>query len=211
MATVMTHRGPDGHGAFVDDGIALGHRRLSIIDVDGGVQPMTTQDGRYTICYNGEVYNYVELREQLKAGGYVFQTQSDTEVVLALFARDGVECLKSLNGMFAFAVWDREKRTVFLARDRLGIKPLYYTMDRGDLVFASEMKGLFPHPGVQRDTDLLSLSKFLTYMYVPAPHTIYRSVAKLEPGPICMATSGVGRRIRIGTFRFRTTLWVVCR
>jgi len=182
MCEVLTPRGPDGHGAFVDDSVALGHRRLSIIDIAGGAQPMETADGRFRITYNGEVYNYIELREELEAKGHSFATHSDTEVVLRQYMEDGVDCLKRFNGMFSFAIWDRDEGRLFLARDRMGIKPLHYACVNGELAFASEIKALLKHPGVSRDIDPLSLSKFLAFSYIPAPHTMFRNIRKLEPG-----------------------------
>ena len=127
MTEAIAHGGPDGSGMWSDDGVALGHRRLSIIDLtDAGAQPMHTPDGRFAIIYNGEIYNYRDLRAELEQGGIVFRTGSDTEVLLHLFARDGLACVDKLNGIFAFAIWDKEARTLSLARDHLGVKPLYY-------------------------------------------------------------------------------------
>ncbi len=182
MTAPLTPRGPDGEGYHVDGGIALGHRRLSIIDPKGGAQPMTIENGRYQIVYNGEVYNYVELRADLERRGCVFKTQSDTEVLLHQFALDGVDALQKFNGMFAFAIWDREARSLFLARDRMGIKPLYYCVRDKELIFASELKSLLLHSRVDRQLDRLSVSKYFTYGYIPAPNTIFQDVYKLEAG-----------------------------
>ena len=182
MCEVLTPRGPDGHGVFVDETVALGHRRLSIIDIAGGAQPMATPDGRFRITYNGEVYNYIEIREELEAKGHTFATHSDTEVVLRQYMEDGVDCLAKLNGMFSFAIWDRDEGRLFLARDRMGIKPLHYACVDGDLVFASEIKSLLRFPGLSREIDPLSLSKFLAFSYIPAPHSMFRHIRKLEPG-----------------------------
>ena len=184
MTEVLAHRGPDGAGTHVDSKITLGHRRLSIIDIAGGAQPMAIAGGRYVISYNGEVYNYIELRTALEKKGHVFETQSDTEVILRQYAEDGMGFLKKLNGMFAFALWDRDEGRLILARDRMGIKPLFYFRKGSDVVFASEMKGLMEFPGMPRDINMNAMSKFLTYMYVPSPHTMYKDVHKLEAGHV---------------------------
>ena len=182
MTSPLTPRGPDGEGFHVAPGIALGHRRLSIIDLAGGAQPMRSNDKRYHIVYNGEVYNYVELRAELEQRGCVFHTQSDTEVLLNQFVLDGVDALQLCNGMFAVAIWDRDEERLFLARDRIGIKPLYYCVRDRELIFASELKALLAHPRVDRRLNALSVSKYFTYGYIPAPHTIFEDVHKLEPG-----------------------------
>lgn len=182
MAGALRPRGPDGEGYFNDGAAVLGHRRLSIIDLGGGAQPFSIDGGRYQIVYNGELYNYIELAADLRARGFHFSSQSDTEVLLRQLAADGVEGLQQLNGMFAFALWDRERRELLLARDRVGIKPLYYAVTGGELVFGSEMKALLQHPAVQRRINPLSVSKYLTFSYIPAPHTIFQDVQKLEPG-----------------------------
>lgn len=184
MTATLQPRGPDGEGYHAAPPVALGHRRLSIIDLEGGAQPMSATDGRYWIVYNGEIYNYIELRTELEARGQVFSTHSDTEVLLRQFALDGMEGVKRLNGMFAFAIWDRDEQRLWLGRDRIGIKPLFYAVCGGDLVFASELKALLRHPAVPRSLDRLSVSKYLTYGYVPAPHTMYEGVRKLEAGAV---------------------------
>lgn len=182
MADTIRPRGPDGDGYYVDENVALGHRRLSIIDVAGGAQPIATADGRYQFIYNGELYNYVELRKDLESRGVKFATHSDTEVLLYALAEFGIEALQRCAGMFAFALWDRQEKSLLLARDRVGIKPLYYSVADGDIVFASEMKAMLQHPGVERRIDPLSVSKYLTFSYIPAPHTIFEGVHKLEAG-----------------------------
>jgi asparagine synthase (glutamine-hydrolysing) len=182
MTATLAPRGPDGEGYWVELGIALGHRRLSIIDLAGGGQPMSLEGGRYQIVYNGEIYNYVELRAELEKRGCVFRTQSDTEVILHQYARDGAEALQRFNGMFAFAIWDRDEQRLFLARDRLGVKPLHYCVRDGELIFGSELKALLVHPRVERRLNHLSVSKYFTYGYVPAPHTIFEGIHKVEPG-----------------------------
>ena len=182
MTQTMAHRGPDGEGYYRDSSVTLGHRRLAIIDLVGGVQPMSDSSGRYTLIYNGEIYNYVELRQELEQRGRRFATRSDTEVLLQCFVADGFAALRKIDGMFAFALWDRQQRQLFLARDRIGIKPLYYCCHGPDLIFASELKALLKHPLVARTLDPLSVSKYFSYGYVPAPHTIFANVHKLEPG-----------------------------
>jgi len=182
MTAPLRPRGPDGEGYYEDGWIRLGHRRLSIIDIEGGAQPMSTGSGRFHISYNGEVYNYIELRQHLQSRGLSFATASDTEVVLQQLGHYGVPGLDELNGMFAFAFWDAQRGALLLARDRMGIKPLYYYIHNGDVVFASELKSLIRHPAVPRQLDLLSVSKYFTFGYIPAPHTIYKDVYKLEPG-----------------------------
>ncbi len=182
MIEPLAPRGPDGEGIYLGRGIGLGHRRLSIIDLEGGAQPMRSRDERYHIVYNGEIYNYVELRAGLEKRGCVFHTHSDTEVLLEQFALDGVEALSLCNGMFACAIWDRAEERLFLARDRIGVKPLYYCTRDSEIIFGSELKALLAHPRVERRLQALSVSKYFTYGYIPAPHTIFEGVYKLQPG-----------------------------
>lgn len=191
MTARLNRRGPDGEGYHLGQGVALGHRRLTIIDAEGGAQPMTTADGRYCINYNGEIYNYLELRTALERKGHLFRTRSDTEVLLQAYAAEGERTLDQLNGMFAFAIWDREEESLFLARDRMGIKPLYYCVRNHELIFASELKALLVHPALHRQLDRPSVGKYFTYGYVPSPHTIFEDVYKLEPG-FCLQFSRNG-------------------
>ncbi len=183
MVAAMTHRGPDGDGLYFDSQVALGHRRLSIIDIAGGAQPMSSEDGSLVVVFNGEIYNYVELREDLKARGRNFRTDSDTEVILHQYAEAGPACVDAFNGMFAFALWDGRRRQLMLARDRLGEKPLYYRFDPQDgrLVFASELKSLVLHPCVKKRLALPALDDYLAYGYVPADRCILDGVNKLPP------------------------------
>jgi asparagine synthase (glutamine-hydrolysing) len=180
----ITHRGPDDLGVFRDGAdFSLAMRRLAIIDIAGGHQPMSTGDGRYTIVYNGEVYNAAELRRELEAGGERFSSDhSDTEVVLRLYARRGEGCLERLNGMFAFAIYDRQRRTLFCARDHAGIKPFYYLQAGGRFAFASELKALLALPVVSRDLDRDSLFHYMSLMYVPGERTIIAGVRRLPAG-----------------------------
>lgn len=182
MARALAHRGPDAEGFYCNDQIALGHRRLSVIDLKAGRQPMTTPDHRHTIVFNGEIYNFSELRRQLESLGVCFQTRSDTEVLLHAYASWGRDALLKLRGMFAFAVWDAHARSLFLARDRLGLKPLYFAEVGSSFLFASEIKGLLAHSAMERRLDPFALDDFLTYLYVPAPRTIFRGIQELPPG-----------------------------
>jgi len=183
MCEVIAHRGPDDQGTAVIGQAALGMRRLSIIDLAGGRQPMAGCSGRFTVVFNGEVYNFADLRRELEARGHVFRTHSDTEAVVHAYEEYGAACVERLRGMFAFAVWDSEERELFVARDRAGKKPLYYTLTRGgSLVFGSELKSLLEHPEVGREVDPAALDAYLTFGYVPDPLSVFRGVWKLPPG-----------------------------
>ncbi len=182
MTETIRHRGPDGDGCFIDNEVGLGHRRLSIIDLGGGAQPIGNEDGKLQIVFNGEIYNFVELRAELEAAGHHFKTKSDTEVIVHAYEQWGPDCVKRFNGMFAFALWDGYKRELFIARDHLGIKPLYYVMIGSRLVFASEIKCLLLHPGCPREVDTGALAELFTFRYVPSPKTLFKSIFKLPPG-----------------------------
>jgi len=183
MVLQLKHRGPDAHGIWEGRGMALGHARLSIIDLDGGKMPMTCASTGNVITFNGEIYNYRSLRLELEAGGYSFTTQSDTEVILAAYAREGCDCLRRLEGMFAFAIYDRANNSLFLARDRFGEKPLYYSqLPEGGVVFASELTALLASGKVKKRIDYASLSKYMTFEYVPADHSLIEGVHKLPAG-----------------------------
>ncbi len=189
MSDVMLTRGPDAAGTWVDQesGVGFGHRRLSILDLsEHGAQPMASADNRFVISYNGEIYDHQELASDLRAAGVRFRGHSDTEVLVEAFARWGVvESLGRIDGMFAVAVWDRDERTLTLARDRMGEKPLYYgTLGNGEVVFASTVDALRAHPDADLRVDLDSLALYFRYKYVPAPRSIYRGIAKLEPGHV---------------------------
>jgi asparagine synthase (glutamine-hydrolysing) len=177
------HRGPDDGGLHVESGIGLGHRRLSIIDLSTGHQPLYNEDGSVCIVFNGEIYNFQELVPELQTLGHTFRTRSDTEVIVHAWEAWGSQCVERLRGMFAFAVWDRNKETLFLARDRLGVKPLYYAeLPNGCWVFGSELKSLLVHPALPRDIDPLAIEDYFAYGYVPEPRTILKGVYKLSPG-----------------------------
>src|SRR5438128_11930336 len=181
MTSVLRHRGPDATATRVDGPVGLGHTRLSIIDLsDAGRQPMSNEDGRYTIVFNGEIYNYVELRARL-APRHTFTSHTDTEVILHLFEEEGADCVRSLNGMFAFAIWDARERTLFGARDRLGIKPFYYALDGDRLLFASEIKSIIAAPFAV-EMDPASAADYLTFQFCLGDRTLFRGVKKLLPG-----------------------------
>lgn len=183
MGQAIIHRGPDAGSTWLDDHVALVHRRLSILDLsEAGTQPMHSHSGRFVIAFNGEIYNFRAIRNDLVKQGEVFITGTDTEVLLALYEREGAACLDQLNGMFAIAIWDREARKLFLARDRLGKKPLYYYEQNGQFAFASEIKALLPAPFVSTEIRYDAVRDFFAYQYVPDPKTIYRNVHKLPPG-----------------------------
>jgi len=199
MLTTLEHRGPDDRGVFLGDEVALGMTRLAIIDLATGRQPMTTDDGNATIVFNGEIYNFRALRAELEARGRRFRTQSDTEVILALWEAHGEACVERLRGMFAFAIWDARRRTLFLARDRLGKKPLYYWQDAATFVFASEIKALFCHPGPRRAVDWTALHHYLAYGYTPSTRSAFEGIAKLAPGHTARFESGALRPRRYWT------------
>src|SRR6266481_2864181 len=182
MLHVLHHRGPDDAGVFFDKDLALGMRRLSIIDLNGGKQPISNEDGSVVTVLNGEIYNYQPLRDELKSRGHRLVTASDTEVIVHLYEEFGEECVGHLRGMFGFAVWDARKRRLLLARDRLGIKPLYFRRAHGALIFGSEIKAILQHPSVQVVLNLESLNNFLALKYVPAPQTMFEGIHALPPG-----------------------------
>ena len=176
------HRGPDEGSVHVEEGLGLGHRRLSIIDVSTGQQPIFNEDGSVVVIYNGEIYNYQQLIPELVALGHVFRTKSDTEVIVHAWEAWGEDCVKRFRGMFAFALWDRKRETLFLARDRLGVKPLYYAvLDDGTLLFGSELKSLLAHGGLRRDIDPLAVEEYFALGYVAEPRCIFRQARKLPP------------------------------
>ena len=183
MNRTQSHRGPDGEGMHVAPGIGLAHTRLAIIDLATGAQPMFNEDGKVVVVYNGEIYNFREVREELRACGHRFRSASDTEVIVHAWEEWDEACVAHFRGMFAFALWDERQRTLFLARDRLGIKPLHYAiLPGGQLLFASELKALLAHPDLPRRIDPCALEDYLAYGYMPDPKTIYRDVCKLRPG-----------------------------
>ncbi len=194
MRDTLTPRGPDEAGVYLDGNVGLASRRLSIIGLADGQQPMTNEDQSVWVVYNGEIYNFHAVRQYLESRGHQFKTHSDTEVILHGYEEEGPDCLARFNGMFAFALYDKKARQLFLARDRLGVKPLHYVWDGQRFQFASEIKALLRDPSVSRELDVFSLSKYLTYEYVPAPHSIFRAIHKLEPGHWLALDIG-GRRL----------------
>ena len=190
MADTIVHRGPDDEGFYIGGPVALGFRRLSIIDLSGGHQPIGNEDGTVQIIFNGEIYNYQELRVFLLSRGHVFRTQSDTEVIVHLYEELGEECVKKLRGMFAFAIWDARKESLFLARDRVGIKPLYYSLSGEAVVFASEIKAIFADPSVGREVEPALVDRLLTFDYTPGTETLFKGIRKLAPGSYLIAREG---------------------
>jgi len=195
MADTMIHRGPDSSGTFVDDRVALGHRRLTVIDLtESGRQPMFDVTGRVGIVFNGEVYNYLELRELLEAKGYGFQSHTDTEVILNAYLEWDISCLSKFNGMFAFAIYDKRDGTVCVARDRIGIKPLYYCLHDEALIFASEIKAILKYPGFHASENLNALSSYLSYRYPVGEQTLFSNIMSLTPGCYLQVTGSDVRK-----------------
>lgn len=195
MTDVLGHRGPDGRGTHIENhedgrGVALGHRRLAIIDLAGGKQPLSNEDQSVWLTFNGEIYNYRELRKELEAGGHRFRTDSDSECIVHLYEESGIDCLARMRGMFALAVWDRRRRRLFLARDRMGQKPLVYRQENGRLLFASEIKSLLQVPGVPRKVDRRAIDAFLALLYVPHPGTMFEGIKKLPPAHYAVYEDG---------------------
>ena len=203
MTASLAHRGPDGDGLYVEGPVALGHRRLSIIDVAGGAQPMANEDGAVWITYNGELYNELALRDGLRARGHVYATTCDTESIVHLYEEEGPDFAAKLNGMFALAIWDRNRSRLVLARDRMGQKPLYYyETPGGGLVFGSEPKALLKHPDVPRRLDPQGLARYLFYEYLPAPHSVWSGVKKLPPAHVLVWEAG-----KVAVSRFWSPVW----
>ncbi|MFN8060131.1 MAG: asparagine synthase (glutamine-hydrolyzing) [Vicinamibacterales bacterium] len=192
MCAFIAHRGPDGEGVWVDGHAGLGHRRLAIIDLSPlGRQPMLSEDERVVVTFNGEIYNFLELRADLEGRGHRFRSRSDTEVILAAYREYGVDCVDHLRGMFAFVLYDRDTRTTLLARDRVGKKPLFYRVDRDGLAFASEPKAFFAEPSFTATPNLAALSLYLSYQYVPSPASAFEGVSKLPPAHVAVVRDGV--------------------
>ena len=186
MLAPLRHRGPDDKGIFLDNGrsacCGLGHRRLSIIDLERGHQPLRDAEGANICVHNGEIYNFPDLKKELEQKGYAFRTKSDAEVIANMYHASGKECLRHFNGMFAFAIWNKSERSLFMARDRVGIKPLYYYHDAENFLFSSSLKSFLAFDFLKKEIDTEALSEYLRYLYVNAPRTIFKSVRKLEPG-----------------------------
>jgi len=202
MMETLRHRGPDDEGVYMKDNVALGHRRLSIIDLAHGHQPIFDETGALSIVYNGEVYNFMELRTELINKGHSFTTQSDTEVVLKAYKEWGPACLEKFNGMFALAIWDGRNKSLFLARDRFGKKPLYYGTFANAFIFGSELKSLYRHPDVKMDIDRVAVGKYFAHDYIPSPGTIIKGISRLEPGHYIILKDGNITKRRYWDFHF---------
>jgi len=204
----ITHRGPDGEGRHVAGPVGLGHRRLSIIDLNTGAQPMCNEDGTVWIVYNGEIYNYLDLRAELVARGHTFKSTTDTEVIVHLYEELGEESIARLRGMFAFAIWDERKQMLLLARDRVGIKPLYYTNTGKALLFASEIKSLLVDPSVESKISARGIDRFLTYYFMPGNETLFEGIYKLDPGNYLTVRNGQVTKRQYWDLRFEiSTRW----
>lgn len=190
MLETIRHRGPDDEGTYIKQNVGLGHRRLSIIDLSAGHQPMSNEDDSVWIVYNGEIYNFQELSNDLKSKGHVFKTRSDTEVIVHLYEEYGEACVEKLRGMFAFALWDEKQNTLLLARDRVGIKPLYYNQSSDSLVFGSEIKAILEDSSVKREVDLGMIDRFLTFYFLPGDRTLFDGIYKLLPGHYMICRDG---------------------
>ncbi len=203
MCKIITHRGPDEQGQTVQGRAALGMRRLSIIDLKSGQQPIYSQDGSKFIVFNGEIYNYRELKAELESLGYKFKTNSDTETIVHAYDEFGVECLEKLRGMFAFAIWDSKDESLFIARDRVGKKPLFYSLtDNGEFVFGSELKSLITHGGIAKEIDFAALDAYLTFSYVPEEFCIFKNVKKLAPGSYLIFKNGTIKTEQYWNFEY---------
>jgi len=195
MNSSMVHRGPDGEGAFVESNIGLGHRRLSIIDLKSGDQPMGNEDGSIQVVFNGEIYNFLELKKELETRGHRFRTSSDTETIVHGYEEWGEDFVRKLRGMFAIALWDAKRKKVLLIRDRIGKKPLYYYLDKDRLLFASELKALLEDQDIPKDIDPAALDAYLSFGYVPSPLSIFKVIRKLPPAHLaCYSPSGFSLR-----------------
>ena len=193
MMDTLVHRGPDESGMLRGESFIFGHRRLSVIDLDSGFQPMQSEDGRINLVYNGEIYNYLELRQSLVQKGVRFKTFSDTEVLLRLYQLEGLDCISKLNGMFAFAVYDHGREIFFAARDHFGIKPFYYSrLKDGSIVFASEIKALLKFPDIVGELDNDSFNQYLTFQFCLKDRTLFKGIKKLEPGQMMTIKSSGG-------------------
>ena len=190
MMDTLVHRGPDDEGLYIEPCVVLGHRRLAIIDLKAGRQPLSNEDGRVWVVFNGEIYNFRELREHLVEAGHRFKTQTDTEVIVHLYEQYGETCVGKLKDMFAFAVWDSREKKLLLARDRLGIKPLYYAVTPTGVSFASEVKALLEDPAAPRSVDPQVIDRFLTCLYLPGLETLLRRIRKLQPRQYLVVEEG---------------------
>ena len=202
MLDTIRHRGPDDEGIYLSPGLGLGHARLSIIDLTSGHQPLSNENDTIWIVFNGEIYNYQELRRFLLDRGHVFKTQTDTEVIVHLYEELGPQCVERLRGMFAFALWDQNTKTLLLARDRVGIKPLYYSLTDKAIIFASEIKAILADPAISRDVAPEIIDRFLTFLYVPGEETLLEGVRKLAPGHYLVVRDGAAEVRQYWDLRF---------
>ena len=205
MTDALVHRGPDDEGFYCSGPVGLGHRRLSIIDLADGHQPMTNEDRTVWVVFNGEIYNFTDLHGFLKSKGHRFQTRSDTEVIVHLYEEMGESCFGELRGMFSIAIWDDRKKKLILARDRVGKKPLYYYHDGSKLLFASEIKAILQVPGISRDIDIEALSDYFSFLYVPAPKSIFKRIRKILPGHFLVASADGVRETKYWDLSFAKT------
>ncbi len=205
MSETLLHRGPDDGGFYLGEGVGFGFRRLSIIDVQGGHQPIGNEDGSIWVMLNGEIYNYLELRQEMESKGHKFATRSDTETIVHLYEEYGEDCIARLRGMFAIALWDSRRRRLLLARDRVGKKPLFYAKDGKRILFGSELKALLAGNNFSRDVDPQALSDYFSLGYVPAPKTIYRAVRKIQPGHYLVVERGTLREASYWDLSFAET------
>lgn len=205
MARTLHHRGPDDEGVYCGPGIGLGHRRLSIIDLEGGHQPLSNEDGSVWVVFNGEIYNFEELNRRYLRTGHTFRSRCDTETIVHLYEELGEACFSEMRGMFAIALWDARKKKLLLARDRIGKKPLFYSWDGRRLLFGSEIKALWPAGDISREINMEAFSDFFSFQYVPAPKTIYRQVYKLRPAHYMVVDQGGVREVSYWDLRFEST------
>jgi asparagine synthase (glutamine-hydrolysing) len=203
MIRVLGHRGPDGSDVYQDGELGFAHARLSIVDLAGGHQPMSTAEGDISITFNGEIFNFVELRQELEQKGHRFLTRSDTEVILHLYRRYGIECVKHMNGQWAFAIWDRRHKRLFLSRDRLGVRPLFYNYTNGVLVFGSEVKALLAHPGISARLNLNALHEVFTYWFPISPSTMFEGIDQLPPGHSLLIENGASKLLQYWELDFK--------
>ena len=206
MADTLTHRGPDDEGFYFDNIIGMGHRRLSIIDLKSGKQPISNEDQSIWIVYNGEIYNYKILRKELEKKGHTFKTTTDTEVIVHLYEDMGERCVEKLNGMFAFAIWEEKAKKLFLARDRIGQKPLFYAENGNSFLFASEVKAILAEGSIEREIDMEAIHHYLSLRFIPSPQTMFRKIKKLPPGHYLIYHDGAVRISRYWDLHFNEKL-----
>ncbi|HVP06634.1 MAG TPA: asparagine synthase (glutamine-hydrolyzing), partial [Candidatus Acidoferrum sp.] len=190
MTDIMTHRGPDDSGLYLNGNVGLGFRRLSIVDLALGHQPMSNEDGRIWIVFNGEIYNHLDIHNRLISQGHVYKTRCDTETIVHLYEQDGIDGFKQMNGMFSFAIWDDIKKRLVLVRDRLGIKPFYYLVHDNRLIFGSEIKAILEHPGVPREVNEKALEEYLIFRFAAGEQTMFNNIKCLLPGHILIWENG---------------------